>query len=370
MGAGGDVKGDDRTNDSEIPVASCETAGSETTAGTATTPRSERRTRRAAIRAGLRRFITAIEEGDEALVEAEVLRLSRTWRPLAPLAFFVGAFVMLFHGIRRLWTNWRLLLVEILPATWVWAAMLDLKVHLLSGQGFRVWQGPLAAVLIAATVAITVAAVYLNAVFGFALADPDLTELRPAFAAANRHLVTLSAAGVIAGGAIGVSAFIVPRWGLGWFVVALGISVGLLMVASVLLPARLLQTSPAGTTGPRRDRFAASVLGGVLGAIVCAPTYAIGRIGIILLDKHVLFVLGIILLVVGFALQSGATGTAKAIQMSTKAAAGRVRRSEPTIIGAAGGSTRAPASGKPDESADPSASGDEGATPTGSPSRG
>jgi hypothetical protein len=49
---------------------------------------------------------------------------------------------MLFDGLRLLVSNWRLTLVHVLPAMWIWAAMLDLKLHLLHGTSFRVIRGP------------------------------------------------------------------------------------------------------------------------------------------------------------------------------------------------------------------------------------
>jgi hypothetical protein len=36
--------------------------------------------------------------------------------------------------VKLLFTNWRLTLVQILPAMWIWAAMLDLKAHALHGK--------------------------------------------------------------------------------------------------------------------------------------------------------------------------------------------------------------------------------------------
>jgi hypothetical protein len=49
---------------------------------------------------------------------------------------------MLFHSLRLLLFNWRLTLVQVLPAMWIWAAMLDLKLHMLHGASFRVIRGP------------------------------------------------------------------------------------------------------------------------------------------------------------------------------------------------------------------------------------
>ena len=90
----------------------------------------------------LRELIRTIREGDDAMVEAAVVQLSHMRRSLAPLALAVGALAMLFHGLRLLVFNWRLALVQILPAMWIWAAMLDLKGHVLHGASFRVGTRP------------------------------------------------------------------------------------------------------------------------------------------------------------------------------------------------------------------------------------
>lgn len=285
------------------------------------------------MRAGLRHFIAAVEQGDEQIVESAVLRLSRTWRLLAPLATCVGAFVLLFKGLRRLWTNWRLIAVEALPAMWAWATMLDLKAHVLYGRESQLWQGPAAIILVTGTVVLTVGAFYLNTVFAFALSEPEGAPIRPAFASANRHLWVVSGTGFVIGVALGISAFVVPRWGLEWFTFALGIAVGGQMLASVLVPSRLV--GAGASTQPRRDRLVAGVIAAVVGAVVCAPTYALGRLGIALLGSHGLVALGIMLLVIGFALQSGTAGAIRAIKASAKAAAVRPRSGDPTSLSTA-----------------------------------
>ena len=67
-------------------------------------------------------------------MEAAVVQLSRRRRILAPLALAVDAVAMLFHGLRLLVSNWRLTLVQVLPAMWIWATMLDLKLHVLPAR--------------------------------------------------------------------------------------------------------------------------------------------------------------------------------------------------------------------------------------------
>jgi hypothetical protein len=61
----------------------------------------------------VRRLIAAIRDNDERKVEEAVLQLARTRKIFAPLALAVGAFVMLFSGLRLLVTNWRLMLVQV-----------------------------------------------------------------------------------------------------------------------------------------------------------------------------------------------------------------------------------------------------------------
>ena len=99
--------------------------------------------RRATVARQLSRVVEAIRKGDDDAVQEMVLELSRQHRILAPLALVVGAIAMLFEGVKLLVTNWRLTLVQVLPAMWIWVAMFDLKAHLLHGKSFHVIRGPI-----------------------------------------------------------------------------------------------------------------------------------------------------------------------------------------------------------------------------------
>jgi len=268
-----------------------------------------------------RALVRAIREGDEAQIEAAVVALSRSRRIFAPLVFAVAAVVMLFQGVRLIFSNWRLMLVQILPAMWIWAALLDLKAHALRGKEFHTWHGGVEALLVVAIALITAAAFYLNAVFAFAISERGTPEIRPAFARARRHLPVVAGIGLVVGLAFGLSAIVVPRWGRPWFAISLGIVVAVMMLTYVTVPARIVGIKPVGS---RRDKLAAAAIGGTLGAIVCTPPYVIGRIGILLLGgAPVVFAIGVLLLIVGLTLQAGATGAVKAIKVSAKLAAGR-----------------------------------------------
>ena len=146
-----------------------------------------------------RALVRAIREDDEAAVEAAVLALSRSRRIFAPLVFGVGAFVMLFQGLKLLFSNWRLTLIQVLPAMWIWAAMLDLKLHVFKGNEFHAWQTPAQILLVVTIALVTAAGFYLNAVFAFAISKPGRPRIRPAFALARHHLRIVLGAGLIVG---------------------------------------------------------------------------------------------------------------------------------------------------------------------------
>lgn len=52
-------------------------------------------------------------------MQEAVLRVSRSRRWLAPVAFAVDAFAMLFERVKLLFSNWRLAIVQVLPAMWI-----------------------------------------------------------------------------------------------------------------------------------------------------------------------------------------------------------------------------------------------------------
>ena len=279
--------------------------------------------RRYITRAQIEQFIQAVRDSDQAAVDDMILRLSRTRPWLAPLALAIGAFAMLFAGVKLLFTNWRLTLVQVLPAMWIWAAMYDLKGKVLRGKQFVGLSGPTMAIwLVVGITVITAASFYLNAVFAFAIIEPGRPAIRPAFTKTRSHLPIILGSGTIVGVLLGLSAIVVPRYwgGLFWFAVSLSIVVGIMMVCYVAVPSRLIGIKPVQS---KRDKLTASAVGGAIGAVICTPPYALGRVGLLMLGSSTFFVLGIILFAIGITLQAGATGAVKTIKMSAKLVGGR-----------------------------------------------
>jgi hypothetical protein len=271
------------------------------------------------LSARVRQFILAVRDSDRAAVEEGVLRLSRSRRWLAPLALAVGALVMLFDGVKLLFTNWRLTLVQVLPAMWIWAAMFDLKAHVLHGKSFHVLTGPVVIPIVLAVAAITGASFFLNAVFAFAVASEGRPAIRPAFAQARSHLAVVLGWGAAVGICLGLATVVFARWGVLWFGLSLSIVVAVMMVCYVAVPARLIGVK---TTYSRRDKLTMTAVGGAIGGVVCTPPYVLGRVGLLMLGSHTLFILGCVVIAIGVTLQAGATGAVKAVKMSAKLVSG------------------------------------------------
>jgi hypothetical protein len=258
--------------------------------------------------------VRAIQEDDEVVIE-QILSLSRSRRIFAPLAFTVGAFAMLFDGLRLLIANWRLTLVQVLPAVWIWLAMFDLRVRVLHGRSFPALRGPILIPIALAIVVLTTACFFLNAVFAFAITQSGPPEIRPAYVAARLRPKPIVVSGVAVGVLLALAIVIAPRWGKPWFALCLGSVIAVMMICYVAVPSRLIgiKTAPS-----RRDKLTAAALGTALSAMVCTPPYLLGRVGILMLGSKVLLIPGIFVLTFGFTLQAGATGAVRAIKMSAR----------------------------------------------------
>ena len=308
-------------NASERPPAPAQ--GTPSAQGTPEAGRGEEPlSRRAVWRAQIERFVQAVRDSDVAAADEVILRLSRSRRWLAPLALGVGAFVMLFAGVKLLLTNWRLTLIQVLPAMWIWAAMFDLKAHALHGKSFHVLTGPIVIPLVLGVALVTAASFFLNAWFAYAIAGTGPPSIKPAFTQAWSHRRMALLSGFIVGILLGLCTVVVTRWGRPWFGLSLSIVVGLMMICYVAVPARLIGMK---TRYSKRDKLAASAVGGIVGAVVCTPPYLLGRLGIIMLGwSSTFFVIGIIVLSIGLTLQAGATGAVKTVKMTAKLVPTRV----------------------------------------------
>jgi hypothetical protein len=272
----------------------------------------------------VRALTVAVRDADDRAIEEAVANLTRSQRLLAPLALAIGGVLMLFHGLRVLITNWRLLLVQVLPVAVTWAAMFDLKAHVLSRRSFPSADGLILIPIGLAIVAVVTASFFANSVFAFAVSQPGQPELRPAFVEAKRHRRVILCTGAVIGVMLAVAVTVISRERHPWFVLSLGIVTGLLMLCYVAVPSRLIGVK---REAPRRDKLTASILAGVIGVLVAAPPYVLGRVGVLMLGIRVLFIPGLVIVSVAAALEAGATVAVKSVKMTSKLAQARRRES-------------------------------------------
>lgn len=271
------------------------------------------------MNAWIGRLLEGIRNGDEADIAQAIEDLSRSRRYLAPLALAVGGVAMLLGGVRLLFSNWRLTLIQVLPAVWIWLAMYELRAHVLHGREFRDLEGPWVVVLIAAIAAITIGVFFLNAVFAFAITQPGTPRVRLAIAEARRRPRPILLSGGVFGVALGLSVTLGARAGEPWFAISLGVVVGLMMVAYVAIPSRLVGVKP---TAPRRDRLSASAVAGLFGVALSAPPYVLGRVGLLMIGSPFLRIPGFVIFLVAATLQAGATSAVRAVKLGAKLGAG------------------------------------------------
>jgi hypothetical protein len=276
--------------------------------------------RRPGISGPLGRLIREIGRGNDAEVQEVVLQLSRRNRLLAPLTLAVGAIGMLYEGVRLLFSNWRLMLIQLLPAMLIWLGMFDLKVHLLHGKSFHVIEGLVLIPILLALGVVTAASFFLNAMFAFSVAKPGPPNIRASFGEARTHLFPVLGSGFFVGLMLGFSTVVVTRWGGWWFAISLSIVLAVMMTAYVAVPARLIGLKSAYS---KRDKLTVTAVGGTVGAAVCTPPYLLGRLGYLMLGSHILFIPGILVLTVAAGLQAGATSAVKTVKLSAKLVAGR-----------------------------------------------
>jgi hypothetical protein len=96
----------------------------------------------------------------------------------------------------------------------------------------------------------------------------------------------------------------------------LSVVIGVMMIAYVAVPARLIGIDSGQVS--RRDRLSASIVGSALGAVVSAPAYVLGRIGLLMIGSPFLRLPGILIFLIGFTLQATATSAVKAVKMGAK----------------------------------------------------
>ncbi len=259
----------------------------------------------------------SVAEVDPAAVEAAARRLGESRRLLAPLAWAAGTLVLLIRGIRLLIVNWRLSLLQLIPAAWIWLATWDLKEHALRGSGFRHFHWPGAITFAIVILFVTYFSFWCNTVFALALDGPHPPRIAPAIRLARKSRQTTWRWGMTVGIALVFAAVVMPRTGRLWlFSTVLTAVIVFMTVTFVAVPARILGIQKQKL--PPKEKIGRVAAAGALSAVAMSPGFLLARIGLLMLGVKGLHVLGFILLSIGSALYAAGMSSVKVVKMSMK----------------------------------------------------
>lgn len=272
------------------------------------------RRRETALRA-LMGIIEGMRDADPAEIEAAAVELSAKRRWLAPLGYVAGTLALVVSGVKPLIANWRLTLIEVAPAAWIWLSMWNLKKHFLDERSVHPVHGLILIPAAAAILAVAVAAFFCNAIFAFAIAGEQPPRIRLAVTQAREHFGVVLRWGILFGMAHAFVLLWVSRYGKFWYDFSLSIVVVGMMVSFVAVPAAILGKREQRTT---RERVGYAAVGSALSAVAATPGFLFDRIGLLMIGVHALRIPGFALLSVGVALQVAGTSSVKAVKLSSR----------------------------------------------------
>jgi hypothetical protein len=285
-----------------------------------------------AARSARRIALDAGSMSDEQLLEAfGQLRLGRLLA--GPLSFAAGTVVVVAHGVLLLVSNWRLVLLELLPAVWLAAVLWDWRFHVLQGHEPVLLGGWVAVVVAVAVVSATLASYWCNVAFAYAAIGG---EPRPgaALRATARHWR------VLVGVAVGVGlthAWVTQRaaarGGVGLYAVALGLVALVDLYLYSALPAQVMGLDRREGV---RNVVTRVVTTGAIGVLVALPGLVLAILAHLLLGLPVLRLVGLAVLVVAVVIQIAAVSSGRAVRLSAAVLAAGGRGAAPSTPGAEG----------------------------------
>jgi hypothetical protein len=258
------------------------------------------------------RAAAAVRSTDPASVESALKNLGGRRRWLTPLVYAAGTVGVVFDGVLLLLRNWRLTLLQLFPAVWIWVMTWNMKHHFLSKPTFST------SVVIPAAVGVVLAAqvaYWSNATFAYTMAESAAGGIRAAFGEARRRWRLIGGLALLTGGVQAGIWLLMPRLQADWLWVALLVMFVVQVYLFIAVPCWLLGVRK---TGSRRERTIQSLTTGVLSGVASAPGFLLNRIGWLLLGSGVLGIVGGALLAVGAVLHVTASSSVRVVKLSVR----------------------------------------------------
>lgn len=259
---------------------------------------------------------------DPAAVESALKDLGGRRRWFGPLAYAAGTVAVVFDGVLLLLRNWRLTLLQLFPAVWIWAMTWNMKHRALSKSTFST--SAVVAVAIGVLLAAQVA-YWCNATFGYTMVQGATKDIRAAFKEARPHWRLVGGLALLTGGAQAAIWLAMPRLQTDWLWIAFFVMFAVQVYLFIAIPCWLLGVRK---TGSKRERRTQSLTTGVLSGVAALPGFLLNRIGWLLLGSSV-WIVGGALLAIGAVLHVTASSSVRVVKLSV--------RLRPDDHGAAGG---------------------------------
>jgi hypothetical protein len=254
----------------------------------------------------------AVRSTDPASVESALRDLGGRRRWLAPLVYAAATVAIVFDGVLLLLRNWRLTLLQLVPATWIWVMTWNMKHHLLAKPTFS--SSAVAAIAVGVLLAAQVA-YWSNATFAFTMAQDATDDIRAAFAQARPRWRLIGGLALLTGSVQATIWLLMPRLQTGWLWLALLVMFVVQVYLFIAIPCWLLGVAKTGT---RRERTTQSLTTGVLSGVASLPGFLLNRIGWLLLGAGALGIVGGALLAVGAVLHVTASSSVRVVKLSLR----------------------------------------------------
>ena len=271
---------------------------------------SPRAPARRSRRQALADAVAAVRGTDPATVESALKDLGDGRRWLVPLVYAAGTVAVVFDGVLLLLHNWRLTLLQLFPAVWIWAMTYNIRHHVLS-------ETTSTSAALAAAVGVLLAAqvsYWCNATFAYTMPQAT-TDIRAAFGEARPHWRLIGGLALLTGGLQALIWLLVVRLDVSWLWIAYFVMFAVQVYLFVAIPCWLVG---AGKTGTRRERTTQSVTTSVLSGVAAMPGFLLNRIGWLLLGAGAVGIIGGILLAIGAVLHVTASSSVRVVKLSLR----------------------------------------------------
>lgn len=248
---------------------------------------------------------------DEFLAAVGRLRIGHVLA--RPLSWVAGAVLLVVNGVVLLLANWRLLVLELVPAVWIAAILWDWRFHVVEGHDLTELHDGWALAVAAFVVAMTVAAHWSNVAFVEAAVGghPRLYDALRSVGAHRRLVLGAALAAGLLHAWVSVRG---PVRGTATFSIGLGAVALIDLYLYSALPAQALDLGRRRTSA--RQYLAKTVTSGAVSAAISLPGITLALVAHLLLGIPVLRALGVLVLVIAVVLQVAASSSSRAVSLA------------------------------------------------------